>query len=342
MDRGWRVGVIFGGESGEHDVSLMSASFVLRSIKEAGYEVVPIGITPDGCWLGPEASAEGLKNGSLKGIRTRELFDYQLLKGLDLVFPVLHGPMGEDGTLQGLLEMMHLPYVGSGVLGSAMGMDKEMMKRSFAARGLPQASYLVASYQQLDSGSESLKRKIREYFGYPCFVKPANMGSSVGISRVSKESELSSALREAAAHDDKLLVEEAVVGRELECSVLGGSELCVSVPGEVVPRRGFYDYQAKYGEGLTDLIIPARIREDVKIEIRNLAVEAFRTIDAYGLARVDFFLSRENELLVNEINTMPGFTRYSMYPMLWRESGLQGPQLIERLLELAMEREEHK
>lgn len=338
MSRKWKVAVIFGGCSAEHDVSIMSASFIMKSIDETKYSPRPLGITREGVWLDPIASETGLQCGELKAHPGQEKFSYDLLKDIDIAFPVLHGPFGEDGTMQGLLETLQIPYVGSGVLASSVGMDKEMMKQSFLFFSLPQTRYLVFPEALLRAGEDTIKDKVLQELGLPCFVKPANMGSSVGITLVREEEELLPALTEAYRFDKKALVEKAVSGREVECSLLGGDEPLVSVPGEVIPQREFYDYLAKYSQGLSQLVIPAPLSKERHQQFQDLARKAYQAIGAYGLARVDFFLTHSGEILINEINTMPGFTQYSMYPLLWKACGIDGQELVHRLLQLACKR----
>lgn len=331
-----KVGIIFGGPSAEHSISILSASFILQSIDRERYEPRLLGITREGYWLDPIASKEGLAEGLLKAEEGQEIFSYRLLKDLDVVFPILHGPFGEDGTIQGLLEALKIPYVGSGVMASSIGMDKEMMKRAFSFYTLPQTPYHIYSSTALVKERKEILAKIIDELGLPCFVKPASMGSSLGITLVKESKELSKALEEALKYDKKVIVEKGVEGREIECSLLGGEDPLVSVPGEVIPTREFYDYKAKYSEGLSRLLVPAPLSQEMVERFQDLSWRSYRAIQAYGLARVDFFLTLEEEILVNEINTIPGFTRYSMYPLLWREEGIDGKELIHRLLTLAL------
>ncbi len=331
-----KVGIIFGGPSAEHSISILSASFILKAIDREKYEPRLLGITREGYWLDPIASKEGLSKGLLKAEKGQELFSYRLLKGLDVVFPILHGPFGEDGTIQGLLETLKIPYVGSGVMASSIGMDKEMMKRSFSFYHLPQTAYHIYTSGALAKEREEILHKILDELGLPCFVKPSSMGSSLGITQVKESKGLSKALEEALKYDEKVIVERGVEGREIECSLLGGEEPLVSVPGEVISTREFYDYEAKYSEGLSRLLVPAPLPQKLIERFQDLSSRTYRAIQAYGLARVDFFLTPEEEILVNEINTIPGFTRYSMYPLLWREEGIDGKELIHRLLTLAL------
>ncbi len=349
-----RVGVIYGGRSGEHEVSLRSATSIIHALDPDRYEVIPIAIAKDGRWLtGPnslrqlEQAQETLQPIPATGNEvalapepTRRAL-VPLGSGsrlaLDVVFPVLHGTYGEDGTIQGLLDLADLPYVGAGVAASAVGLDKALMKALFRDAGLPVCRSLVAH-----PGAESaatLAQRVADSLGFPCFVKPANLGSSVGISKVKAPAELGPAIAEAAAYDAKLIVEEAITGRELECAVLGNEEPAASVVGELLPSREFYDYQDKYVDQGARFIIPADLAPELADTIRALAVRAFRAIDGSGLARVDFFLERgTNRVLINEINTMPGFTQISMYPKLWEASGVPYPTLLDRLIELGTAR----
>ena len=364
MRRKLRVGVIFGGRSGEHEVSLSSAESVINALDKTKYEVIPIGIAKDGRWIASENPLEALKAGdcesdalvALLGDPTQKALmrlepeetspgAYRAVKlsELDVVFPVLHGPYGEDGTVQGLLELAGIPYVGAGVLASAVGMDKAVMKAVFRAHGLPVVEHIVVKRKRWESDPESVMDEAEQALGYPCFVKPANLGSSVGISKARDREELRRALELAARYDRKMLVERAVNAREIECSVLGNDDPIASVPGEVIPHREFYDYIAKYVPGESDLVIPAPIPEETAELVRELAVRAFLAVDCAGMARVDFFLDRDTgQLYVNELNTIPGFTATSMYPKMWEASGIPYPELLDRLIELALERYEDK
>jgi len=363
-----RVGVIFGGRSVEHEVSLVSARAVVQALDPKRYEVVPIGITRQGRWvlgdahcaLPPDPSVRGLvrlSNGgretalasfpgaSLKtapgaGRRARRL---ALLGRLDVIFPVVHGTGGEDGTLQGLLELADIPYVGAGVLGSALGMDKAMMKVVFRDAGLPIVDYRVIRRRDLEGGRDRFVREVEEAFGYPCFVKPANGGSSVGVSKARGRDQLLEAIDVAARYDRKIIVERGVNAREIECSVLGNDEPEGSVPGEIVPANEFYDYRAKYIDENSRLLIPAPLTEDQAQRIRDLAIRAFRALDLCGMARADFFLDPTTEaIFINDVNTIPGFTPISMYPKLWEASGLPFPALVDRLISLALDRHAEK
>jgi len=354
MKRRLRIGVIFGGQSGEHEVSLASARSVMAALDPDRYEIVPLGITHAGRWLlgsNPMAALTGAEGpAELAGLPAarvpqgrRELVPGatgQTFPALDVVFPVLHGPFGEDGTIQGLLELAGVPYVGSGVLASALGMDKIATRAAFAAHGLPQVAYRAFKRREWEEKPEAVLADVEAALRYPMFVKPANLGSSIGISKARDRAGLRSALDEAAAYDRKLLVEEAVPdAREIECSVLGNDDPLASVPGEVIPCNEFYDYAAKYLDGNSQLLIPAPLPTAVAEHIRELAVRAYQAIDGAGLARADFLLSRSTgDVYVNELNTMPGFTQISMYPKLWEASGLPYSELLDRLIDLALER----
>ena len=345
--------MVFGGRSGEHEVSLLSARSVIAALDAERFEVVPVGITRQGRWLLPGDAALALRAGpgpaggeatALVPGAERGLVaapgSAAAIDRLDVVFPVLHGPNGEDGTIQGLLELAGLPYVGSGVLGSALGMDKIVQKDLFVRHGLPVVEYCWLRRHEFEADPPRRAAEAAERVGLPCFVKPANMGSSVGISQARSVPELVASLQEAAGYDARLLCERAVGDkRELECAVLGNERLEVSVVGEVVPRRAFYDYEAKYAEGGADLVVPAELPAPVAAEVQALALRAFEVLDCAGLARVDFFLERDSgRLLLNEVNTIPGFTPTSMYPRLWAASGLPYRELLTRLIELALER----
>jgi D-alanine-D-alanine ligase len=338
-----RVAVLFGGRSGEHEVSIRSAASVIAALDRSRYEVVPVAITKSGAWLGAKASANLLPLDECGPLSTEIDPHFSLQpgasSGFDLVFPVLHGTFGEDGTVQGYLELAGLPYVGSGVLGSACGMDKDVMKRLFRERGLPTADHICLLRGDHRDGVEQIEKR----FNYPLFVKPANLGSSVGISRAANREALLAALDLAAEFDRKIIVEPEVVGREIECSVLGNDSPEASLPGEIVTQQGFYDYETKYITDDAELAIPADLTREQVGEVQRVAVEAFLAVECCGLARVDLFLKNgSGRLLLNEVNTMPGFTSISMYPKLWEVSGLLYPALLDRLIELAMERREQR
>jgi D-alanine-D-alanine ligase len=344
--------VVFGGRSGEHEVSLASARAITEALGKSGrHEVVPVGITREGRWISSgepmrelESRAGYLPDGSGPEVSGPPASTAEKLPAglgsVDVVFPVLHGPYGEDGTIQGMLELAGVPYVGSGVLGSATGMDKPTMKKVFAHHNLPQVEWVALTRKQWEKNRESLTEEIEGSLGYPCFVKPANLGSSVGIRKAENARELGEAIDEASRHDRRIIVEEGIDAREVEVSVLGNEDPEVSVPGEIVIKKNeFYDYEAKYVEGGMELVAPAPIPDETAREIRRIARAAFEAIDAAGMARVDFFLERgTNRLLLNEINTIPGFTPTSVYAELWATSGLPYEELLDRLVELALDR----
>jgi len=337
-----RVGVLFGGQSGEHDVSLMSGLSIIEGLKDR-YEVIPIGITRSGQFLPGVDAARALAGGGVDpvaGERALEPLQSGAIIGpLDVVIPALHGPMGEDGTVQGLLELAGVPFVGSGVLGSAVSMDKAIMKEVFASHGLPVGPWRLVRESGWRRDPKGVADEVAD-LGYPVFVKPSNMGSSVGISRVADDAVLAAAIDGALAHDRRVVVEKAMVARELECAVLGNDHPETSVVGEIVPHATFYDYHAKYAEGGADLIVPANIPHDLEARVREYARQAFIAVDAAGLARVDFFLTGDGRVVLNEVNTFPGFTPFSMYPRLWAASGLSYGHLLDRLIDLAIERAE--
>jgi len=343
-----RVGIVYGGRSVEHEVSIASATSILQALDPARYEVALVAISKDGRWhLGgpgmlPEevVRADEVQLPAVPGERTLvSARDGRPAAQLDVVFPIVHGTGGEDGSLQGFLELAGVPYVGAGVLGSALQMDKEVTKRLLAAAGLPVVPGVCVRRSDVLRDADTLARTALEAIGLPAFVKPACLGSSVGISRVAHAGELAAALREAARYDAKILVERAVDAREIEVAVLGNESPEASVPGEIVPHAEFYDYEAKYVEEGTELRVPAPLEEAQAMRIRELAVQAFRVLEGAGIARVDFFLERETgALFLNEVNSLPGFTEVSMYPRLWQASGLSYPALLDRLIELALER----
>ena len=362
-----RVAVIFGGRSGEHEVSLASAASVISALDKEKYEVLPVGITKSGRWLTSGDSMKALKEG-LTGTpqlpaadttpsgslvrrevspATRELVPGicgESFPEVDVVFPVLHGPYGEDGTLQGLLELADVPYVGAGVAASALGMDKALMKAVFQAAGLPVADWLLVLRKDWVDHPDAILVQIENKLGYPCFTKPANLGSSVGVSKCQSRQELTRGMDDAGQYDRKIVVEWAVPNaREIECSVLGNDVAVASVLGEVIPCNEFYDYKAKYIDGRSELIIPADLPEESSNEIRRMAVLAYRLIDCAGMARVDFLVRGDTgEVFLSELNTIPGFTDISMYPKLWEASNLPYSELVDRLIELALERYEDK
>ena len=356
-----RIGVLFGGRSTEHEVSILSAQSIIAAMDPQRFEPVPLYIDKTGRWLvGGSLTRLVSDDASRKYVYlppdpTQRSLVPALHGGqsgdgrggglppLDVVFPVFHGLNGEDGTIQGVLELANLPYVGAGVLGSALGLDKIYMKRAFAAAGLPIVDYLAITRRQYEQDPNAFVAFVEERLGYPCFSKFANSGSSVGTTKAHNRAELVAGLRLAAGFDRKLLVERGVDARELEVSLLGNDEPQASVVGEVVPAHEFYDYDAKYLDEGSRLLIPAALDAGVADEVRAMAVRAFQAVDAAGMARVDFFMERKTgRVVVNELNTIPGFTRISMYPKLWEASGLSYPKLIERLVDLAIERHDDK
>lgn len=384
-----RVGILFGGRSGEHEISLLSAASVFKAIDQSRYEVVPIGITKDGRWVTssdaerllagkpleherhlragdpettsaaavlhngeavivppePHKSGAGMTPFQSEGL-SRRASDRAI--NVDVIFPVLHGTFGEDGTIQGLLELADIPYVGAGVLGSAAGMDKDIMKSLFRAAGLPIVKHVTFLRGDWEAAPKKIRKMAEARLKYPVFVKPANLGSSVGISKAHDAKELGPAIDEAAKFDRKIVIEEGVGGkkskaREIECAVLGNDKPEASVPGEIVPSAEFYDYSAKYLDEGSQLIIPAKLSKAESKRVQELAIAAFRAVDCSGLARVDFLMDpKSRKIYLNEINTMPGFTSISMYPKLWAASGISYPELIERLIHLGMERHGEK
>ncbi|MGJ5628496.1 D-alanine--D-alanine ligase family protein [Nostoc sp. CALU 1950] len=350
-----RVGLLFGGRSGEHEVSIKSARAIAKALSAeqntSKYEILPFYIQKDGRWLAGEAPQKVLGTGSplleseqsISEAQTLSKWQYpSQVAEVDVWFPILHGPNGEDGTIQGLLTLMQVPFVGSGVLGSAVGMDKIAMKMAFEQAGLAQVKYKAVTRAQVWSNPcvfPKLCDDIEAALGYPAFVKPANLGSSVGIAKVRSRQELEAALDSAASYDRRLVVEAGVVAREVECAVLGNDQPQASVIGEITYDSDFYDYETKYTEGRADLLIPAPLPDAIARQIQDMALQAFAAVDAAGLARVDFFyVEATQEVLINEINTLPGFTATSMYPQLWAHSGVSFPELVDRLIQLALER----
>jgi D-alanine-D-alanine ligase len=349
-----RVGVLFGGRSGEHEVSLVSAASVIRGLDPDKYEAVPIGITKDGHWLVGEGAVKMLPE-VLKGGRrvmlTADPTEAALVpldrgagaQRLDVIFPVMHGTFGEDGTIQGMLDLAGLPFVGAGVLGSAIGMDKDVAKRLCQEADIPVVPWVTVHRWRWEKEPLEVKADVEKAFPYPVFVKPATLGSSVGMSKVHDAGELAPALDLACEYGMKVLVEKAVVAREIEVSVLGNHEPKASVPGEIVPHREFYDYAAKYLEEGTQLVIPADLQPVQEKKIQELAVKAFQTLELSGMARVDFFVEKEGtKIYLNEVNTIPGFTSISMYPKLWEASGIPFRELIDELIGLAFEIHQEK
>lgn len=359
MKRKIRLGVLFGGRSREHEVSVSSARSVIEAIDTTKYEVVPIGITKTGVWqLGKTPDLLGASQGSLHSGQTSKLVADVAGKGLlpieqgsldghdstvDVIFPLLHGPLGEDGTVQGMLELAGVAYVGAGVASSAIGMDKALMKAIFEHAGLEGPRYSVISRSEWNRDSGNVISAVENELGFPVFAKPARLGSSVGISKATTTDGLWAAISEALRYDAKVVVEQAIDGREIECGLLGNETPAVSVFGEIVSKRDFYDYEAKYTDGLAELIVPAQLSRVQIDEMTDIAIRAFKAIDARGMARVDFFLERGTDrVILNEINTIPGFTRTSMFPKLWEASGLSYTELIDRLVELALENMEER
>jgi D-alanine-D-alanine ligase len=340
-----RLAILYGGRSAEHQVSVVSARSVMEALDPDRFEVVPIAITRDGAWMLPDRSPLELTaaDGALPEVeaagRALAVRPQEGVQGVDVVFPILHGPFGEDGTVQGLFELADLPYVGSGVLASALAMDKAMAKVVLAQAGLPQAPYLVVPERDWRADPDRVAAEVGGRLAYPVFTKPARLGSSIGISKVKTPDGLAAGLADAFAHDTKALVEQGVVARELECGVLGNDAPEASVVGEVVPGHEFYDFEAKYLDESLKLEIPAPVPGAVRDRVRELSLRAFQALDCEGFARVDFFYEEATgRVLLNEVNTIPGFTPKSMFPMLWAASGLSYPDLVARLVDLAVER----
>ena len=340
-----RLAILYGGRSAEHQVSVVSARSVMEALDPDRFEVVPIAITRAGAWLLPDRSPLELtaSDGALPEVEAAgtelAVRPEQGVGGVDVVFPILHGPFGEDGTVQGLFELADLPYVGSGVLASALAMDKAMAKVVLAQAGLPQAPYLVVPERDWRADPDRVAAEVEGRLAYPVFTKPARLGSSIGISKVKTPDGLAAGLADAFAHDTKALVEQGVVARELECGVLGNDAPEASVVGEVVPGHEFYDFEAKYLDDALKLEIPAPVPGEVRDRVRELSLRAFQALDCEGFARVDFFYEEATgRVLLNEVNTIPGFTPKSMFPMLWAASGLSYPDLVARLVDLAVER----
>jgi len=345
-----RVGLLFGGRSVEHEVSLASATSILKALDPSRYDVSLIAIAPDGSWhlgspaLPPPAAVDGTRVELLPAPGKHTLVassqeDLGPAADVDVIFPIIHGSGGEDGSLQGLLEMAGVPYVGSGVLGSALQMDKEVTKRLLSAAGVPVVPWVCVRRAEVSGWSDASSQRVVAELGLPLFVKPANLGSSVGITRVARAEELPAALREAARYDTKIVIERGLDAREIEVAILGNDPYEASVPGEIRTRHAFYDYAAKYADDATELIVPAEIPEAQSHEFRQLAITAARILESTGLARVDFLLEkRSGDVYVNEVNSLPGFTKASMYPRLWEASGLPYAALLDRLIDLGIER----
>jgi D-alanine-D-alanine ligase len=350
-----RVGVLFGGRSGEHEVSLTSAASVIRALDPEKYEAVPIGISKDGRWLAGTAAQKMLPDVLKNGQRVMLSVDPTVAalvpleekmggaSRVDVVFPVLHGTYGEDGTVQGLLELAGLPYVGAGVLGSAVGMDKDVQKRLLRDAKLPTVEFVAFLRTEWEKSSDAILKEIRKKLRFPVFVKPATLGSSVGMTKVHKKSELRAGINTAAEFATKIIVERGITGREIEVAVMGNDSPVAATPGEIVPHREYYDYAAKYLEEGTKLLIPAPLKKAQVKKFQELAVKAFRILDCAGMARVDFFLEHKTgKIYLNEINTIPGFTSISMFPKMWEASGVPYRELISRLIELALEAHREK
>ncbi len=349
-----RIAILFGGRSGEHEVSLMSARSVINALDPARYEIFPIGITHAGNWLVGENVLDKLAQGKTDALDHAFIFPepdhpglyairntkHVKVSDIDVYFPVLHGTFGEDGTMQGLFELADVAYVGAGVVGSSVGMDKGIFKDVMRANDIPVVDWIILRRAEIEKDMEAAIRKAEMLGAYPLFAKPANLGSSVGITKCNNRADLGEGLMEAAAFDRRILVERGVVNaREIEVSVLGNDEPIASVPGEVLPSREFYSYESKYVDGTSGLVIPARIPEETANQIRELAVRAYKAIDCAGMARADFFVEKETgRVLLNELNTLPGFTSISMYPKLWDATGIPYPELVDRLIQLALER----
>ncbi|MGE7837737.1 D-alanine--D-alanine ligase [Viridibacillus arvi] len=347
-----KLGLLYGGKSAEHDVSLSTARAVTQALNFDKFDVFPIFITRDGEWrkgdqlTAPVESIEQLQLG--KGTQDsipNDVSSFLLNKDekeFDVIFPLLHGTNGEDGTVQGLLEVLNLPYVGNGVLASSAGMDKVVMKQLFEHVGLKQVPYVYFIRKEWNKNQDALIAKMEEELTWPMFVKPANLGSSVGISKASNREELIKAIDLASKYDRKIIVETGIVAREVEMGVLGNDSPKVSVPGEIKPVTDFYDYDSKYNDNNTGLIIPAPVTTDVVERMKDMAIRAFKVLDCSGLVRADFFVTAEDDIVINEVNTMPGFTPVSMYPILWQNTGVTYSDLIEQLIDLAIERHEEK
>jgi D-alanine-D-alanine ligase len=348
-----KLGLLYGGKSAEHKVSMQTAMAVIKALDLEKFDIHPIYITTEGQWVrGPQLTApvetvKALEFSSDEAQSPTALAPMVFSESaeeesLDVIFPLLHGPNGEDGTVQGLLELLNLPYVGNGVLASAAGMDKVFMKNIFAQANLEQVAYVSFIRSEWEKEKEQSYLKVEEQLGYPCFVKPANLGSSVGISKCINRDELERAFIDAFQFDRKIIIEEGVIAREIEVGILGNDEPECSVAGEIIPKKDFYDYKAKYEDGDTALVIPADINEETYEELKVLAIRAYKALDCSGLVRADFFLTNDGKLLINEVNTMPGFTPFSMFPLLWKHSGVEYPELIKRLVDLATERHKEK
>ncbi|WAA09255.1 D-alanine--D-alanine ligase [Fervidibacillus albus] len=344
-----RIYLLYGGKSAEHEVSMRTALSVIQALDFSKYEVSPVYITKEGNWikkdalLEPPKMVDELKLQSETTMNALVEINKEIVRAIEnneqlpIVFPLLHGPNGEDGTVQGLLEILNLPYVGNGVLASAAGMDKVVMKHLFAQAGLPQVHYLSFNRFEWETNEKEAYDLVEAEIGYPCFVKPANLGSSVGITKCQTREQLQQAFVEAFQFDRKIIIEQGVEAREIEIGLLGNEQPKCSVAGEIVPKADFYDYQAKYEDGNTALIIPADIPQDVYEQIKEIALKAFKVLNCSGLVRADFFVTKTDDVLINEVNTMPGFTPVSMYPLLWKHTGVDYSDLIDQLIEYGCE-----
>lgn len=346
-----KLGLLYGGQSAEHEVSLSTAKAVTQALNYDQYEIVPIYITREGEWVkgtyltAPVETVEALQFNQGKDAQPHDISSFLLSqqeRPFDIVFPLLHGTYGEDGTVQGFLEVLNIPYVGCGVLASSAGMDKVVMKQLFEIAGLKQVPYVYFIRKEWQKSQQALVKEMEEKLTYPMFVKPANLGSSVGVNKASNQQELIEAIDVAFKYDRKVIIETGVVAREVEMAVLGNDEPKVSVPGEIKPLTDFYDYDSKYKDSSTELLIPAPVSEVVEQKMTDMAKRAFKVLDGSGLVRADFFVTADDEVLINEVNTLPGFTPVSMYPILWKNTGLSYPELIEALITLGIERFEEK
>ncbi|MDQ0232490.1 D-alanine--D-alanine ligase [Metabacillus malikii] len=350
-----KLGLIYGGKSAEHQVSLQTALAVINALDANKFDIHPIYINVVGEWIRGSVLQAPITDVNLLKLQGNKISPLSLnndlfsisegpsgTEKLDVIFPLLHGPNGEDGTVQGLLEVLNIPYVGNGVLASAAGMDKVIMKNLFAQAGLAQAKYISFIKSEFNDNQDNAYKQVEEIIGYPCFVKPANLGSSVGISKCKDKAELEKAFKEAFEYDRKVIIEEGIIGREIEVAVIGNDAPICSVVGEIAPKKEFYDYKAKYEDGDTDLMIPGNVTDNEYETIKEMAIKSFKAIDGSGLVRADFFLTNEGKVLINEVNTMPGFTPFSMFPSLWKHSGIEYPNLIEQLVDLALERYKQK
>ncbi|RDY26186.1 D-alanine--D-alanine ligase [Romboutsia weinsteinii] len=347
------VALIFGGKSGEHEVSLLSTASIYKHIDKNKYNVFTIGITKDGKWMYYEGSEENIKNGEWVNLANKNVeinlipsgsrevgirFEDGRVENIDVLFPVLHGPYGEDGTIQGLFEISQVPYVGCGVLASSVGMDKLVCKKVFSQIGLPQVEYTYTNKWEFDNNTNQELDNIENKLKYPIFVKPANMGSSVGISKTTNREELLDGINEALKYDSRIVLEQGINAREIEVAVLGNYDVKASIAGEIKPAKDFYDYEDKYLDGASTYDIPAKIDQNTMSDIRRMAIEAFKGIDGKGLSRVDFFIDKDSgEVFINEINTLPGFTNISMYPKMWEKTGLNYEDIIDNLIKLALD-----